>query len=149
LQIQNGDRESSAMPKVVDVTLVGISVDGKDADVSGRIFGTTFNENPHVEQENRDIFKFPDGPIPVKNGQVTPIGVTTSFLLSTPSTEPATLNGKFLKFGGDLNIGSGFEQITTFDIIQVHQPQDHRVRIISGEMEIRLDFSLVIPSDPF
>jgi hypothetical protein len=136
------------MPKIIDATLVAISFDSgtggaADLEISGRIFGTTFNENPHEEKSQRDIFTFPDGPITVAQGTPTAINSTATFVLSTPSTEPERLNGKFLQFGGSLdNFGSGSKTITTFDIIQVNQPQSHSVRIVSGNAEIRLDFTL-------
>ena len=79
------------MPKVIDVKLVGISADGTGGNavkVSGRIFGVTLFQNGG-QDENRDIFAFPDGPVTVTEGQV------------------------------------------------------------KGDLEIRLDFSLNMPSDPF
>jgi hypothetical protein len=139
------------MPKVIDVKLVGISVDGidgQDVDITGNIFGVTFNEDPHEEEEPRDIFSFPDGPITITDGQTTPMNATTSFVL-TAGTEPPRLDAFFLKFGGDLNFGSAFKTVTTEDFLVVGQEQKHRVRIVSDNLEIRLDFVLNMPSEPF
>jgi hypothetical protein len=138
------------MPKVIDVKLVGISADGTGGNavnVSGRIFGVTLFQNGG-QDENRDIFTFPDGPVTVTEGQVTEINALTSFTL-TAGTEPPGLLGFSLQFGGELNVGSGFATVTTEDFGVVGQQQPHRVRIVKGDLEIRLDFLLNMPSDPF
>jgi hypothetical protein len=72
----------------------------------------------------------------------------TAFTL-TAGTEPPGLLGFSLKFGGDLKLGSGFKTVTTEDFLVVGQEQPHRVRIVDGNLEIRLDFVLNMPSDPF
>jgi hypothetical protein len=135
------------MGKVVDVKLVGISADGtngKDVEIAGRIFGITFNEDPHEEDENRDIFTFPDGPITVVKGQTSPFTATRSFVLSTFPFEPLRLHGKFLKFGAELNFGSEFATVASEDLALLDQEVPHRVRIVSGNAEVRLDFILKV-----
>lgn len=97
------------MSKVIDVVLAGITCDssgsdqGNDLEVVGSFWGTTFNTDPTFEVKSvRDIFTFPGGPMRISPGQTIEINELEAFTLSTPSTEPATLNGKYLDVHGRL-----------------------------------------------
>ncbi len=140
------------MPKDVDVTLDRISADffppdpGRRLEIRGRIFGITFNENPHEEKSRKDIFAFPDGPITIAHGETVTIGgEAVRFIVSTPTTEPPRLNGQFLQFGGELDdFGRSFQTLHTNHIHTPEQGLPQRVRILSGDQEIRLDFTLKV-----
>jgi hypothetical protein len=140
------------MPKETDVTLDRISADffppdpSRTLEISGRIFGTTFNKDPFEEKSRNDIFTFPDGPISIAHGQTVTIGSEPiRFEVSTPSTEPPRINGQWLQFGGELNnFGSAFEELHTNFIHTPDAGLPQRVKIVSGDQEIRLDFTLKV-----
>ncbi|MDQ4004201.1 MAG: hypothetical protein M3259_10255 [Actinomycetota bacterium] len=141
------------MPKFVDVELDEVSADffppdpDRRVQLRGRVFGTTFNKDPFEQKQLKDIFMFPEGPIEIAHGQTVKINdAEERFAVSTPSTEPPRLNGQWLKFGGELdNFGSGFTEDMHTNVI--HTPEEGRpvrVRIRSGEQEIRLDFTMTV-----
>ena len=72
-------------------------------------------------------------------------GEDVRYLVSTPSTEPPRLNGQWLKFGGEVqDFGSGFKEMHTNFIPTPEEGLPYRVRIQSGDQEIRLDFTLAV-----
>jgi len=112
------------VPKLIDVRLFQIVCDrngfGGSIELTGNIFGVTFDD-PAVEKVRKDIYPFPGGPIRIAQGETVPIQMDDSitFLLSSPSTEPASANPKFINIGGDLSNGLGSKFLTQDFTIQV------------------------------
>lgn len=155
------------MPKVIDVALLDISRSDSgagDLSITGRISGATFQNdpnNPADEKSRHDIFTFPDGPVTISPGESITITetdergfpkATTSFALSTPSTEPTDLNPKFLTISGDLGPNLGGQSFTLkFDdgIIDVPQvPRSRKLLYKLGNVQVTLNFCLV-EQNPF
>ncbi|MCP3766640.1 MULTISPECIES: hypothetical protein [unclassified Streptomyces] len=148
------------MTKYIDVELSSLFCDfsgtgpGDDLELFGNIAGITFNDEA-VEKSRSSIYAFPDGPIRIAPNQVVEIKKRATFVLGTPSIEPPTLAGRYLKFGGELfeqdvppdtddRLGSSFKTVSTFDITVPALPQTHHVRWSHGSQEIRADFVLTL-----
>ena len=107
--------QGDAIPRVIDVTLETISCDrngfGGSVLISGNIFGATFQDNPDDPNDLRDqrsIFPFPSGPISFSKGQTVPITMLpAAFVLHQTFDTEQPLSPRFLKIGGDLNLGLG------------------------------------------
>jgi len=148
------------MPKFIDVDVVKISGDftasvpTEGLWIRGRLFGRTSDGIPPEDEDELDLFTFPNGPIAVRHHHDELINTTArTFTLRNPTFDPPGLAGKKLRFGGTLiEADSGdlfaesFESITTFTHTQVGQEHTHAVRFINGSQEIRVDFVLVVTS---
>jgi hypothetical protein len=152
------------MPKGIDVTLQQIFCDtngfGGSVMLTGNIFGARFQNdpnNPNDERDRTEIFPFPAGPISISQGQAVAVTMQpATFFLSTPSTEPATLNPKFLRFGGELNngLGSNFIAIDNLEPLPFTgnqapgdppvQPRQFDLRFSSPNLSITLTFGLIV-----
>ncbi|WP_226574262.1 hypothetical protein [Acuticoccus sediminis] len=116
------------MPKVIDVKLNSIHCAfngfGGSILLNGAIAGTTFMSdpnNPADAKETKKIYPFPSGPISISQDETVEIQMlnSVSFALSTPTTEPGTLNPKYLKLGGELNNGLGSQFFTLDYLVQL------------------------------
>jgi hypothetical protein len=98
------------MPKEIDVTLTQIFCNsngfGGSIEVSGNIFGATFQNNPNDPKDqraSRAIFAFPDGPIRISEGQSVAIAApAATFTLAAPDRDGPDSGPRFLRLGGDL-----------------------------------------------
>ncbi len=152
------------MPKGIDVTLQQISCDsngfGGAVMLSGNIIGIRFQNDPNNPGDEKDrtvIFPFPNGAISISQGQTVPVTMQpVTFFLSTPSTEPATLNPKFLKFGGELNNGLNSNFITIDNLEPLPssqnqadgdppvQPRKFDLHFASPNLKVTLTFGLIV-----
>ena len=140
------------MPKTISVELKGMSGDFDEAigpnglAIRGEIFGVTLDG---AAEARSDIFSFPNGPLTIRNGQMTPVNESEAYNLINPSQDPPGLLGKQLNFGGRLMradgiaFGENFRSVTTFS----PTPEGNRdtfVRVVSGNQEIKLHFFLKV-----
>jgi|SRR5215813_15094384 len=146
------------MPKCIDVTLAKIVCDrngfGGSIQLTGNIFGATFQNNPdstNDQTSRKEIFPFPNGPIQISKGQTVEIEMENSvtFCLSTPTTEPAGLNPRFLKIGGDINNDLGSSFFVIDNLIQLpisgdleNPPREKDLVFSSPNLQITLRFGL-------
>jgi hypothetical protein len=150
------------MGKTINVKLSGISCKsngfGGSAQISGNVFGETFQDDPNNPGDLRDsriIYPFPSGPISVAEGQQVNIVMknSISFTLSTgPVFEPESLHPKFLKITGDLNNGLGSTFLLLFKTDQFpvfpEEPQKRDLVFNSANLDIVLTFDLTM-QNPF
>src|SRR5262245_60324910 len=149
------------MPKIVWVRLQTISCDsngfGGLVQLSGNTFGATYQNNPNNLNDQRDlksIFPFPNGPISLSEGQIHSItmGPVAFSLGVAPPHEPADLDPKFLKFGGELNngLGSNFttipsdEPLPFVDDSLVGEARPFPLVFAASNLTMTLTFGLIV-----
>jgi hypothetical protein len=148
--------------KVVDVSLRAISCDRNDfggvVQISGDTYSMTFNNNPenlNDVRERQSVYPFPNGPIGLSEGQTHSIKMRPVSFLLTTSSDPPGLVAKFLKFGGELNLGLGsnFQTIRFDDILPVdtgkgEKPKEFPLTFVAPNITVTLTFG-VISMPPF
>jgi hypothetical protein len=144
--------KEAAMPKTISVELKGVSGDFDEAigpeglSIQGEIFGITLDGAPEART---DIFGFPNGPLTIRNGQMTQLDASAAFTLINPTFDPPSLAGKQLKFGARLIradasvFGENFRTATTF-FPTPEGSRDTIVRVVDGNQEIKLHFFLEV-----
>ncbi len=103
------------MPRIIDVKLQQITCSangfGGVVEVSGDVFGETFQSNPNDPANSTgklDIFPFPNGPVGLTKGQTVQVTMeSVRFDLFAEGQEPPAANPHFLTIGGTLNPGLG------------------------------------------
>ena len=99
------------MPKCIDVKLAKIVCDrngfGGPIQLTGNISAQPFRTTPTaptIRHRGKGFSRFRNGRIKISTVQPVEIEMENSvtFCLSTPTTEPAGLNPRLLKIGGDL-----------------------------------------------
>ena len=152
-----------AMPRVINVALQQIAYTGHGfggfVDVSGDLFGATFQNNPNDpndQQDQREIFQFPDGPIRILAGTLIAVAAparVAQFELFLPELDSPGDFPQFLSFGGTLkndNLGTSFTTIRFDEALPfVAQPGEPQVPPLpfdvvydNGTIRITLTFGL-------